>query len=650
MPDSFPFRFTTCYCAVFMVAVAAASPPGPAAAEQRGGALEAAWRGLGSTEVGEAYRAAEALFEAGDDAVALIAARFGRPEPLPVERIERLIGQLDDDAFEKREAAQRELLALMPAAQVKLRTALGGELSAEQRARLRQVLADAAAEPDPEALRRSRAAEMLGVIATADARSLLERIIAKSDAATPLGITAQQALERAKLDHEDRRAWATHLLRRAVAEMLWEGGANDAERHVYWRRLHTWTMILASSVELGLDDGVRRLIQSHPLDDVLREGAFHMLLFSVPKRYGAIDEEIDVILARIGRVSRVLEVPDALSVEYEVDALVTRGHLDEATDRIARIQDRYQRLELMITVGRAHFQAGEADAVEGITRRAEQIIATAPKLHRETLRDMKRPLLVYAGRTEDALETLQNESRFVPGEAVHQMGRGYLMERLAVAVADTGEYAMLKRLASLSRPIADYLFETAVTHKWASDERDAARQILNLIDDENKRRELFHSILWQWLTDAPEELDDEAIALVDEVAAQVERDHRRPSFATALVIALASSGNVEEAQRRTAKLQNPDDRLRALAAIGAALHEQGEHGRAARVREDLFELAFAELGGREENRKGALSAMTTLLLAQEPRRIELLVAVLTDPVERVDTLNHLAADLVWTAP
>ncbi len=58
MCDSLPLRFTTCFCAVFMIAVAAASP---AAAEQRGGGLEAAWQGLCSTDVGEAHLAAEAL-------------------------------------------------------------------------------------------------------------------------------------------------------------------------------------------------------------------------------------------------------------------------------------------------------------------------------------------------------------------------------------------------------------------------------------------------------------------------------------------------------------------------------------------------------------------------------------------------------------
>jgi WD40 repeat protein len=134
--------------------------------------LRSAWEDLGG-DAGKAYHAIGAL-SAAEQAVPFLAERV-RPVAAPdARRVAKLLADLDDERFEVREQASRELEGLGRLVQPALREALAGRPSAEARRRLTALLEKvAAATPTPEEVRAIRVVEALEQAGTAAARRLL---------------------------------------------------------------------------------------------------------------------------------------------------------------------------------------------------------------------------------------------------------------------------------------------------------------------------------------------------------------------------------------------------------------------------------------------------------------------------------------------
>jgi hypothetical protein len=115
--------------------------------------------------------------------------------------VAKLLADLDDDRFEVREQAARELEGLGPLAEPALRQALAGRPSAEAKRRLTALLEKrAAATPTPEEVRAIRVVEALEQAGTAAARRLLTDL-AGGVAEARLTREAKAALQR--LPHKD---------------------------------------------------------------------------------------------------------------------------------------------------------------------------------------------------------------------------------------------------------------------------------------------------------------------------------------------------------------------------------------------------------------------------------------------------------------
>jgi WD40 repeat protein len=134
-------------------------------------AFEGLWTDLGGQDAEQAYRAVRSLSQASED----IPARIGK-RLKPADSIVRWIADLDNDDFDRREAASKQLAALGPQAEPGLRKALDETKSAEVRSRI-QPLLKALGEwvvTDPDTLRSLRAIWVLERIGTPEARAVLE--------------------------------------------------------------------------------------------------------------------------------------------------------------------------------------------------------------------------------------------------------------------------------------------------------------------------------------------------------------------------------------------------------------------------------------------------------------------------------------------
>jgi hypothetical protein len=99
-----------------------------------------AWADLGSAEPGRAYRAIAALRDDPATALRELGNRL-RPVPRQDDRhLDRLIAQLDADELATRDGAQAALLKIGLVAEQTLRAKRAGNLSAEQRRRVAELL------------------------------------------------------------------------------------------------------------------------------------------------------------------------------------------------------------------------------------------------------------------------------------------------------------------------------------------------------------------------------------------------------------------------------------------------------------------------------------------------------------------------------
>jgi WD40 repeat protein len=156
---------------------------------------EAAWAGLADEDAAKAYETIARLGES-PAGLRLLRDRLKPVDTADAKRIERLIVQLDDDEFDKREEASRELAKLGRRAEGALRKAVKAATSAEVVRRagdLLKMVEEGAL--SGEGLRESRALEVLEGLGTPEAKKLLEEL-AKGAPDAALTREAKASLER----------------------------------------------------------------------------------------------------------------------------------------------------------------------------------------------------------------------------------------------------------------------------------------------------------------------------------------------------------------------------------------------------------------------------------------------------------------------
>ncbi len=149
---------------------------------------------LAGTDAARAYRALWALVAAQDQAVALFRDQLRPVRAADPERVDRLLADLDSNAFDVREKATKELQKMGETALSSVHKALAGQPSLEVRRRLEQLLETLSGSP-AEQIYRVRAVETLQQIGSPEARRLLE-ILASGVPEARLTREAKASLQR----------------------------------------------------------------------------------------------------------------------------------------------------------------------------------------------------------------------------------------------------------------------------------------------------------------------------------------------------------------------------------------------------------------------------------------------------------------------
>jgi hypothetical protein len=157
------------------------------------------WEALGDADAAKAYEAMRALAAKPARAVALLRGRLRPVAALDAQRreeVQRLIRGLDDDAFEVRQGASRQLQQLGESIEPVLQLAQKRERSAEVLRRLDRLLRVMAVRHEgPEGLREQRSLEILERLGSVKSRRLLE-ILAAGAPDARLTLAAKASLRR----------------------------------------------------------------------------------------------------------------------------------------------------------------------------------------------------------------------------------------------------------------------------------------------------------------------------------------------------------------------------------------------------------------------------------------------------------------------
>ncbi|HEX5272820.1 MAG TPA: hypothetical protein VFW33_20120, partial [Gemmataceae bacterium] len=144
--------------------------------------LDALWDDLRGDDGRKAYTALRTLRAAPADSLPFLRDRL-KPKPDPdAKKIAALIADLDNDEFDRREKATKDLEDLGRGAESAVRQALAGKPSSEARVRLERVLAKLGGESalSPEQTRDLRAVRAIEGIGTPEARKVLEALVKES--------------------------------------------------------------------------------------------------------------------------------------------------------------------------------------------------------------------------------------------------------------------------------------------------------------------------------------------------------------------------------------------------------------------------------------------------------------------------------------
>jgi WD40 repeat protein len=139
--------------------------------------LARCWDDLAGTDAARAYRAMAQLARRPDQAEEMLKDKLSAGPRVNAEQLARLIAALDNDDFETRENASKELANLGRLAEAALRKALDGTPSAEAKRRIQDLLSklDGKAD-DPEERRLLRVIEVLERLGTPEALRLLDKL------------------------------------------------------------------------------------------------------------------------------------------------------------------------------------------------------------------------------------------------------------------------------------------------------------------------------------------------------------------------------------------------------------------------------------------------------------------------------------------
>ncbi len=156
------------------------------------------WGDLACQRADRAFEAAERLQSGDAETVAFLREKLAEREN--VEHIRRLIGQLRDESFARRQDARDELHWLGVQAEPELLRAMTGEPSGAWRTELELLVrtAEARVGPSSQNLRRQRAMQVLEGIGSADAADVLRHMADESPSPRERD-DAQEALRRIEL-------------------------------------------------------------------------------------------------------------------------------------------------------------------------------------------------------------------------------------------------------------------------------------------------------------------------------------------------------------------------------------------------------------------------------------------------------------------
>jgi WD40 repeat protein len=158
--------------------------------------IERLWSDLGDEDGVRSYRALWTLVAAAPRSLPVLAERLRPVAAVENEKLTRLIAALDSDQFAARQKAAADLARLGELAEPALRKALAGNVSAEARKHLEELLDRVERRAlSPEQLHSLRGLEVVEQIGTPEARRLLETL-AKGAPAARLTQEAQAALRR----------------------------------------------------------------------------------------------------------------------------------------------------------------------------------------------------------------------------------------------------------------------------------------------------------------------------------------------------------------------------------------------------------------------------------------------------------------------
>ena len=139
--------------------------------------LEGLWRDLASEDAGRAFRAIWTLVDAGDHALPLLRDHLQPTAPVDERGVTQLVTELDSRDFKAREKAREALEQLEDLAAPVLRRTLAGELSAESRRSVTEILGKTEGPiTTPMRLQSLRAIEALEQIGTIDAKKVLQTL------------------------------------------------------------------------------------------------------------------------------------------------------------------------------------------------------------------------------------------------------------------------------------------------------------------------------------------------------------------------------------------------------------------------------------------------------------------------------------------
>ncbi len=178
--------------------LAPADRPGTARPELTRQQAQALWADLGA-DAARAFQANQQLTASPARAVELLRAQLKPEPPVQEQRLRKLLLDLDDRSFSKRDRAVKELTELGEAVMPALRQALQSKPSAEAQQRMEALLKMLrGGTVTGERLREVRAVELLEALGTTEAHALLRQLAGGAPGAR-LTREAGSALERARL-------------------------------------------------------------------------------------------------------------------------------------------------------------------------------------------------------------------------------------------------------------------------------------------------------------------------------------------------------------------------------------------------------------------------------------------------------------------